>query len=287
MVTVQESTMEEIPLQEDENCMEYRVLMVYAQRTLSASKYNLLKRNENGVHVGTTEESPEPRHKGNGKEANGHQPTTAKGETPRKEKKKSRKSWRKRIIPKCLRPQDDMGTKQKKVTGDPETKRAYKIAKRLQDIIEKYPPSNQSSFRSLQRTTSLEHDGEDDADEQLIQDIVQILRQSGDRLDKEMKEDKTLLQRFRTALSYRFFQRLINDYLSAIISSSEPEAAEESCKMALCIDVTSRLTTLDNQPMNKVMGFGVKYLKENFTPWVQSQGGWENAVGIHDEEEIE
>ena len=38
--------------------------------------------------------------------------------------------------------------------------------------------------------------------------------------------------------------------------------------------VIAKLTTIDNHPMNRVLGFGTKYLKENFSPWIQQHGGW-------------
>lgn len=45
-------------------------------------------------------------------------------------------------------------------------------------------------------------------------------------------------------------------------------------KVAYTMEVATRLTAVDNHPMNLVLGFGAKYLREHFRPWIQDQGGW-------------
>lgn len=53
-------------------------------------------------------------------------------------------------------------------------------------------------------------------------------------------------------------------------------AAERSLTMYVCVSwqAISRLSALDTQPMNKLLGFGAKYLNEKHSSWVKEQGGY-------------
>lgn len=93
MVSVPEHTMDEVPLEEEdgnEDTMEYRMFMAYAQRSLPASKFSALQRTASarGDHTTTS----------NGKE----EKANAEVKMPKKEPKK--KGWPKKLTPACLRP---------------------------------------------------------------------------------------------------------------------------------------------------------------------------------------
>lgn len=60
----------------------------------------------------------------------------------------------------------------------------------------------------------------------------------------------------------------------SVDSTSEPEGQVQCKKVAYTMEVATRLTAVDNHPMNLVLGFGAKYLREHFRPWIQDQGGW-------------
>lgn len=77
-------------------------------------------------------------------------------------------------------------------------------------------------------------------------------------------------------LSYTFFKRVTDLFLEDVSadSTSEPEGQVQCTKVAFTMEVATRLTAVDNHPMNLVLGFGLKYLKEHFKPWIQDQGGW-------------
>ncbi|XP_053574892.1 apoptosis facilitator Bcl-2-like protein 14 [Bombina bombina] len=280
MVSVNENSMDEVPLCDDDtNSIEYRLLMAYAQRTLPASKYQQLQKQE--IFSPGPNGTKEGQESGNVVTSNGKKtPAASEGSSS---KKKPKKSWKKSLMPACLRPESETKSKKKKVKGDADTNRTTAIVQRLQSIIHKHRESANASYRGLVRSLSLETDGEDD-EGKLIQDIAMILRNAGDNLEKEKQEEATLWQRASSAFNYSFYERVINCYLSDVVIENEPETQQQCEKLALCIDVTTKLTAIDNHPMNKVLGFGARYLQDHFSSWIQNEGGWGKAMGIKDEE---
>ncbi|XP_030071077.1 apoptosis facilitator Bcl-2-like protein 14 isoform X2 [Microcaecilia unicolor] len=236
------ANMEEISLDdEDRNCLEYKLLMVFAQRNLSASQYGeLLERHIRTGPIqlqglGPTLPSTQ------GKEANGYK-------------------------------------------GDAEPVKVTLIAEKLVNIIHTTSPALRKTSPCFYRSFSVEPDGGVDGEDKIVQDIVALLRQSGDRLNEQMNKDKTLRQ---SLFSYAFFKKVADCFLENLDLSGETEVQQQSVKLAYTMDVATKLTAVDNHPMNRVMGFGVKYLKEHFSPWIETHGGWEKALNILDEEEVE
>lgn len=123
-----------------------------------------------------------------------------------------------------------------------------------------------------------------DLDDQLIAKIVELLKYSGDQLERELKKDKALMNSFQDGLSYSVFKTITDQFLRGVDSRGESEVKVRGFKAALAIDATAKLTAIDNHPMNRVLGFGTKYLRENFSPWVQQHGGWAKVLGISLEE---
>jgi hypothetical protein len=74
--------------------------------------------------------------------------------------------------------------------------------------------------------------------------------------------------------SYSMFETITDQLLRDVDTRGESEAKARGFKAALAIDATAKLTAVDNHPMNRVLGFGTKYLKEHFSSWVQQHGGW-------------
>ncbi|XP_064199390.1 apoptosis facilitator Bcl-2-like protein 14 isoform X2 [Anguilla rostrata] len=130
----------------------------------------------------------------------------------------------------------------------------------------------------------IETDGPDD----VVQTIVELLRESGDRLNEEMKTNKSLAELFRKGFTYSLFERVTGLFLQKVDPSHVPgSSVPEQAQVALAFEVTSRLTAVDCHPMNVVMGFGAKYLQENYSSWVKQHGGWENAFDAEDDEEVQ
>ncbi|KAM5175279.1 apoptosis facilitator Bcl-2-like protein 14 [Callospermophilus lateralis] len=184
--------------------------------------------------------------------------------------------------------------------GDVDPKVAS-IANRVADIVHSWPPSERTRLRggglefkdkfvpqsrrtqkeSLKVTgTSSKQDGED----QIISKIVELLKFSGDQLDRELKKDKTLPSSLQGIMTYSVFKTIADQFLGNVDTRGESEVKAQGFKAALAIDAIGKLTAIDNHPMNRVLGFGTKYLKENFSPWVQQHGGWEKILGISHEE---
>ncbi|KAJ8262025.1 hypothetical protein GJAV_G00161250 [Gymnothorax javanicus] len=129
-------------------------------------------------------------------------------------------------------------------------------------------------------------DIETDTSDDVIQTIVDLLRESGDCLNEEIKKNKSLAQFFNSSFSYSLFEKVTSSFLQKVDPADIPSKAPEQAKVALTFEVTSRLTAVDCHPMNVIMGFGAKYLQENCSAWVKQHGGWEKAFDSEDDEEV-
>ncbi|XP_003797817.1 apoptosis facilitator Bcl-2-like protein 14 isoform X1 [Otolemur garnettii] len=172
------------------------------------------------------------------------------------------------------------------------------IANRVAEIVYSWPPleAQAGGFKPKRNWTpqSLQFRAEGaqpaassskkEEEDQIISKIVELLKYSGDQLNKELKRDKALMSSFPDGLPYAVFKTVTDQVLSAVDTRGESEVKAQGFKAALAIDVMAKLTAIDNHPMNRVLGFGAKYLKENFSPWVQQHGGWEKILGLSHEE---
>lgn len=112
------SSMEEIPLDDvDRNCTEYRMLMAYAQRRLSASKFEQLLKEEAKSPGGARFYQEDVQTGDTVGERNDHdssspedQKQPARNRSQKRRKKKMTKStWKRLLFPSCLRAQTDEG----------------------------------------------------------------------------------------------------------------------------------------------------------------------------------
>ncbi|NXJ77769.1 B2L14 protein, partial [Trogon melanurus] len=173
---------------------------------------------------------------------------------------------------------------------------ADKLAKLVTSRSEESPSdvSHKITFQGLvrkqgSRDLACGSEGKKLDEEEIIRTIVSLLKQSGDQLEKKIKKDGVFNQCFRDMLSYTFFKRITDLFLENLTADSTREPGEQvQCmKVAFTMEVATRLNAVDNHPMNLVLGFGSKYLRENFKPWIQNQGGWEKALTSLDQEEVE
>ncbi|KFO25002.1 apoptosis facilitator Bcl-2-like protein 14 [Fukomys damarensis] len=171
------------------------------------------------------------------------------------------------------------------------------IANRVAEIVYSWPPLEAqgrhfkfkgTKLQSFQfQPGGLEHraaTSKKDGEDPTITKIVELLKYSGDQLEIELKKDKNLMSSFQDGLSYSVFKTITDQFLKGVDTRGESEVKAQGFKAALAIDAMAKLTAIDNHPMNRVLGFGAKYLKENFSPWVQQHGGWEKILGISLEE---
>ncbi|XP_032040059.1 apoptosis facilitator Bcl-2-like protein 14 [Aythya fuligula] len=315
-------SMEEIPLEDNErDSIEYKILMAYAQRRLSASRYKkLLKKETNAPKSSSLIRSELEIHHQGGKDGSSQTLEFQSGMRKQHSKKKRKQKHLSRYcLPFfCSRAEQEKPQK----TSVPESctfgtcteslsvKSCHHqtsekadvdhIADKLAKLVTSRPQSSPSGvmFKMLVHSQSLEEDGKDTAEgnesegndeEKTIQEIVALLRKSGDQLEEKFKKDRTFYQQFRDMLSYTFFERVTDTFLEDVSadSTNETESQLQCAKVAFTLEIATRLTAVDNHPMNLVMGFGSKYLREHFSPWIRDRGGWEKAVTSLDQEEVE
>lgn len=313
------ASLEEIPLDDvDRSSMEYRVFLAYAQRRLSRSKYGQLLESEQKNQKGSSgkEEMQRTGPAGKGSSSPGSLPREVAKK--RKKKKKKKFKWKQKLVPSCLRGQTEeglwrreapngharvgVGSTRTEASATQDDEVVALVADRLADIVSSTQICCQSGhFKASEHPDGLEIDGGssskqvseggcgNDKEEHIIGTIVTLLRKSGDELNEKMKKDQIFSRSFGELMSYVFFWKVADHFVeeSLLGSATDPEVDVQSTRVAFAMEVIARLTAVDGHPMNTVLGFGMKYLKENFNPWIQSQGGWEKAFGLPDSEEVE
>ncbi|NWS69934.1 B2L14 protein, partial [Crotophaga sulcirostris] len=314
MSSLDDVSMEEILLEVDErDSIEYKILMAYAQRRLPASEYRKLLKNEANVQKSSSfitrkvktdhqRDKDEPRRRL--VDQGGMAELQSKKQSKRRylpgsclplfrsraEQEKPPHLPLHRDGVACFLVSEEQsgrfqeGNSQRQTS---ETADVNHIADKLAKLVtsrSQEPPSH-VSFRTMLQDPSQEQDNSDPTggskgkeldEEKIIQKIVSLLRQSGDQLEEKIKKDKVFYKQFKDMLSYTFFRR-VTDLLLEDVSAgsiSEPGGQAECTKVAFTMEVVTRLTAVDNHPMNLILGFGLKYLREHFKPWIQDQGGW-------------
>ncbi|KAM9640934.1 apoptosis facilitator Bcl-2-like protein 14 [Morphnus guianensis] len=307
-------SMEEIPLEDDErDSIEYKILMAYAQRRLSVSKYGKLLKNEANVQkssslIGTKVKTDHQRDKDGPSQRVVYQGGMMQQHSKKQSKRKYLPGYCLTFL--CGRAEQEkpqmLSSHQDHTAGfsvseaqseslqegnsqhqTSETADVNHIADKLAKLVTSRSQESPSdaSFQIMHQALCLEQDnsnatdgieGEEHDEEKIIQTIVSLLRQSGDQLEEKIKKDRVFYQHFKDMLSYTFFKRVTDLFLEDVSadSTSEPEGQVQCTKVAFTMEVATRLTAVDNHPMNLVLGFGLKYLREHFKPWIQDQGGW-------------
>ncbi|XP_060779775.1 apoptosis facilitator Bcl-2-like protein 14 [Neoarius graeffei] len=152
------------------------------------------------------------------------------------------------------------------------------VAAKLTDIVDSVPPTQDQV--------------ETDSGSGVIQRLVELLKEYGDQVNEKIQNDEQLLRHLQGSFSYNLFEKLASAFIQSIVPQGKAEErqreeVDQKIKIAWTFEMTSRLSTLDLQPMNRAMGFGAKYVHQHFAPWIQQHGGWENAFKIHDDDEVQ
>ncbi|NWX88766.1 B2L14 protein, partial [Nothoprocta ornata] len=308
MSSSNDANMEEISLEDDErDSIEYRILMAYAQRRLSANKYGKFLKKEANVQKSLSLIRREVETEYQDNKDGPSQIKILHAESLKQPSQKKRiqtslskysssfgrekhgKSPKPLVSQMMLSPQNSTESfylPQIQLQGLSEKTNVDHIADRLAKLVtSRSQPSpsdvslkwvyKQGPQRQGRNATDGSKDEENDEDN-IIHTIVALLAQSGDQLEEKIKKDKSFYQYLINRLSYTFFERLIDLTLTAVSadSTSETEGQAQCTKAAFALEVATRLTAVDSHPMNMVLGFGVKYLREHFTPWIRHQGGW-------------
>ncbi|KAE8622825.1 hypothetical protein XENTR_v10005406 [Xenopus tropicalis] len=115
----------------------------------------------------------------------------------------------------------------------------------------------------------------------LIKTIVSILRKEGDELNKKVKEDPTLSSFFRE-ISYNSFRHLADVYVDKEVKNKVSDVTPEDIKFAYSVDFTAKVACISNHPVNRIMGFGNKYLQDTFPCPSYIRRPWNNSVDQDD-----
>ncbi|XP_029909803.1 uncharacterized protein LOC115360795 [Myripristis murdjan] len=126
-----------------------------------------------------------------------------------------------------------------------------------------------------------------DGKDEIIQKLVELLKKSGDVMDKKIKENKVFQQQLQTNFNYALYERLISSLQSMVDVGPASGAARcedriERQKIVWAFEVTSRLSTMDIIPRRRFLGFAERYLRMHHSAWVQQRGGWEKAFESDD-----
>ncbi|NXE09976.1 B2L14 protein, partial [Lophotis ruficrista] len=294
-------SMEEILLEEERDSIEYKILMAYAQRRLSVSKYGRLLKNEANVQKSSSliRRKVEVDHQwdqdGPSRIVVFQGPVVERQGLNQSKRKYlpgylsslcSRAKQEKAPTPSLLHSQHQTSMSYFFPFAVCETADVNHIADKLAKLVTSRSQKSPSDvpLKIVCQGPCLQQDDSDSTDgsgkehdeEKTIQKIVSLLRQSGDELEEEMKKDKGFYQHFTDLLSYTFFEKITDLFLEDVSagSTSEPGSQVQCRKVAFTMEVATKLTAVDNHPMNLVLGFGLKYLREHFKPWIQEQGGW-------------
>ncbi|KAL7827938.1 hypothetical protein AOLI_G00310900 [Acnodon oligacanthus] len=132
-------------------------------------------------------------------------------------------------------------------------------------------------------SSEIESDSSDD-----IERIVEILREQGDKLNEQIEKNHVLMEILQRKLTYNYFKNITTDYLIRLSPEELPPKREpEKAQIALVCEITRRLKIMDRHPMNRVLGFGAKYLQEFYSQWANAQGGYGKVFSTDDDDEEE
>ncbi|NWU67964.1 B2L14 protein, partial [Pterocles burchelli] len=327
MSSPNDRSMEEVVLDDDDrDSIEYKILMVYAQRRLSVSNYVKLLKNEANVQKSSSLIRRKvlidhQRDKDRPSQIASYQGGVKELHCKRQSKRNHLSGYGLRFY--CSREEQQkplplphnqglgahvcifQGPRESHLEGNSqhqtsETADVNHIADKLAKLVTSRSQESPSdvSFKTTYDTPCREQDdsvptdgseGEQHDEEKIIQTIVSLLRESGDRLEEKMKKDTFFYALFEDMLTYTFFERITDSFLENVSpdSTNKPASQVQCTKVAFTMEVATRLAAVDNHPMNLVLGFGLKYLREHFKPWIQDQGGWEKALTSLDQEEVE
>ncbi|XP_030576278.1 uncharacterized protein LOC115773597 isoform X2 [Archocentrus centrarchus] len=268
-----------------EETVEFRVMMAYATRR----RRQLNKKDDSNAQTSPAAKSGEDDADGDVKTPS----NTLIHDENKENRKKGAKKKKKKVLKhlskffSCTRsqtkdeeveeqqlPQDPAGDVSDRCfhsTDEPEKKdeeeeKAEEVALRLTELADEIrltPPE-------------IETDGEDE----LEKIIGLLLRDTGDRWNEKVLKDVDI--KAELFWDYSFFWRLINTFLTRVgLRTSNPNSpgpqASPKTQMAVMCEVTARLSSVETLPANRLLNHGARYMQDNFSSWVQEQGGYEAA----------
>ncbi|KAI4904625.1 hypothetical protein NFI96_014607 [Prochilodus magdalenae] len=199
---------------------------------------------------------------------------------PKLSSKKRKKTLKLRKLLRCIQPtkEDDICvTESHGQQPNPKTSAAKQ---EVEDIVSKLTKILESVHLI---PSEIECDSNDNIDR-----IVEILREQGDKLNEEIENNPELMEKLNEALTYSYFKKLTRAFFRRLSPDEvPPESDPKEARIALICELTHRLKIMDRHPMNRVLGFGATYLQDQYSSWVNKQGGYGKVFCDNDEEEVQ
>ncbi|XP_059367850.1 apoptosis facilitator Bcl-2-like protein 14 isoform X1 [Carassius carassius] len=173
--------------------------------------------------------------------------------------KKNKRHRRLAFLLKCIKPQKDEPANLKQPatlarSDDGEVDEMENMVSALTEISD-----------SVHFTPS---DIEPDSDADVVEKLVELLREHGDKLDRKIKEDKVLHEKLQSSLTYGFFKKVMEAFCGSVSPDVPPEQKDKKVNVALVCEATSQLVGLHYHPMTQVLGLGAQYLQDKYSTWI-------------------
>ncbi|NWQ64868.1 B2L14 protein, partial [Tachuris rubrigastra] len=68
-------------------------------------------------------------------------------------------------------------------------------------------------------------------------------------------------------MSYSSFKNLADAYVQREMTASRADANPQEIQFAFTVHLTARLAGIRSQAVNRIMGFGTRYLEDSFVPY--------------------
>ncbi|TRY98718.1 hypothetical protein DNTS_010269, partial [Danionella cerebrum] len=198
---------------------------------------------------------------------------------------KPKKSRRKKIkfssLLKCIKPQtDDCRTLQREAASfesKKETEKTYPeegieevvdILKEITDsMVTVHQPLDTDCINTgdcVPRVLADSPDSSSLSEEEVVQKVAEMLRVHGDHFNEQIQGSRVLGDALRSVFRYDFFGKLMKAFC---------RGSNDKVNVAMVCEATTQLSSASFHPMSMVMGFGAKYLQENYSTWVSKNIG--------------
>ncbi|NXA39547.1 B2L14 protein, partial [Eudromia elegans] len=67
-------------------------------------------------------------------------------------------------------------------------------------------------------------------------------------------------------MSYSSFKSLADAYVSKELTARRPNVNPKEIQFAFAVHLTAKVAGICNQAVNRIMGFGTRYLEDSFAP---------------------
>ncbi|NXI54053.1 B2L14 protein, partial [Chloroceryle aenea] len=68
-------------------------------------------------------------------------------------------------------------------------------------------------------------------------------------------------------MSYSSFKDLADAYVHKEMTASRPDCSLQEIQFAFAVHLTAKVAGICSQAVNRIMGFGTRYLEDSFAPY--------------------